>query len=164
MLIGWWLSCWCCCDWGRWSAVTGTNARARRCLLDQLVDDESIRARPKTPVHQVICVKRIPATSRKATCASVSVCTHYAVDSTSDVNTLATETRSPKFWLGIPLFLSRKIGAIWNYWQLRHFPSSSSSGQLLGIVDAEHVDKMWHFKCYQTSFFQAKNALKSRQP
>ena len=65
-----------CC---RWWEVTDTNARVQRCLLEQRVAVESIRASRKRSVRQVICVKRILATSKPATCVSVSQYSVYTL-------------------------------------------------------------------------------------
>ena len=52
--------------------MTNTNARVLHCLPVQPVAGVNIRASPKTSVRQVICVKRIRATLKPATSASVS--------------------------------------------------------------------------------------------
>jgi len=62
----------------RWSTVTSTTARVRRCLPGRRVDDASTRAGRRAPVHLVTCARRIPATSTKATSASVSVRQQHA--------------------------------------------------------------------------------------
>ena len=63
--------------------MINTDARVRHFSLDQPVADESICATQNTSVRQAISVRRIQATSKLATCVSVSVYSrpiseHYA--------------------------------------------------------------------------------------
>jgi len=64
------IGCWCYC---RWSVATSTDVRVRHCFLGQHVVIGSVLARTKKSVLEVMRVKRIPATSRKATCVLVSI-------------------------------------------------------------------------------------------